>query len=307
MSSAALLEAVHEALIEKGVVVPVSPDAAEQRRWTDCDLASFAENRLGEVADPRGLDEPTRQRWTETALEEPLPTPSERPHESCYWILRDGTRVGTIAISRFCLGSNASAYSVYVHPPYRGIGIMPETLRALHAELERHGMGLELETGWIWQRAVRFYLRLGFWLRSWKRDLSFVWPSHSPSPIIAVGEDEAAVSVEREGRSVVLARARRDRGRLIHHDEEPDLPEGLRHFAYDARTTLALAIALEGWPLIRSEDHWQQARHSDAVHPEALAERIMVWEAWAAKQGWRIATPRIPGVQYRTWSEVEAG
>lgn len=39
---------------------------------------------------------------------------------------------------------------------------------------------------------------------------------------------------------------------------------------------------------------------------EALAERIVTWEAWAADRGWHIATPRIPGLQYRTWSELEA-
>ncbi|MGH7554123.1 MAG: hypothetical protein ACREMQ_13970 [Longimicrobiales bacterium] len=74
---------------------------------------------------------------------------------------------------------------------------------------------------------------------------------------------------------------------------------------HDARTTLALAITLARWPLIRSEHHWHQARTSDLLHPEALADRIQFWEALAGKYGWRVVTPRIPGLDYPSWTELE--
>ncbi len=62
----------------------------------------------------------------------------------------------------------------------------------------------------------------------------------------------------------MLARARRAGCRLLYHDAEPDLPDTLRELAYDARTTLTLAIALAGWPLIRSKHDWDRTRTFDS-------------------------------------------
>ncbi|MGH7554124.1 MAG: hypothetical protein ACREMQ_13980 [Longimicrobiales bacterium] len=65
---------VHAALIAKGVIVPVELGGPEESLWTHCDLASFAENRLGELVDPADLDGRTLDRWMAAALEpgEPL-------------------------------------------------------------------------------------------------------------------------------------------------------------------------------------------------------------------------------------------
>lgn len=291
-------------LVEKGVVVPLDLGGVDEEDWADCDLASFAENRLGDPRDPYPLDERTRRLWQHRALvaHQPLAKPEERPSEACYWVPHDGRRAGTLALARFCLGELVGAYSVYLRPRNRGKGIMAETLRAVCAELEARGLGLRLETNWTWQPAVRFYLRAGFWLRSWKRDLAFVRPPRAPSPVITIGQDEATVAATVDGLPTVLARARRNGDRLLQHGEEPGLPDAARRLAHDAQTTLALAIALEEWPLIRSELDWQQRRHSDLVHPEALADRIQSWEAWAHEHGWRVVTPRIPGLRdSRSW------
>lgn len=298
----------HAALVEKGVIVPLELDDRDELRWTDCDLTSFAENRLGEVRDPADLDRQTRELWVPAALDpaEPWAMPRERTSEACYWIERAGQRVGTLAISCFCLGDSVIAHSVYLRPLYRGRGIMEDTISAVCAELEARGLGLRLETSWIWQRAVRFYLRTGFWLRSWKRDLCFTRYPRVPAPLVDVSDTGATVAVVVAGRTTVLARARRDGRSLLYHDEEPDLPDPFREFAYDARTTLALAIALAGWPLIRSEHYWERSRTSDLVHPEALAARIQVWEAWAGRHGWLVPTPRIPGLEYPSWAQLEA-
>lgn len=235
-----------------------------------------------------------------------MPRAGQRQSEACYWILRDGCRVGTLAIARFCLGDFVSLHSVYVRPQHRGKGVMADTLHAVRAELEARGLGMRLETSWTWQRAVRFYLRTGFWLRSWKRNLAFVRPPLAPSPVVTVGDDEATVAVNVDGCPAVMARARRDGRGLLEHGGEPELPADLRYLAHDARTTLAIAIALEGWPLIRSKDESERCRTSDLVHPEALATRIQYWEAWAARHGWRIHTPRISGLDYPNWAELES-
>jgi GNAT superfamily N-acetyltransferase len=59
--------------------------------------------------------------------------------------------------------------------------------------------------------------------------------------------------------------------------------------------TLALRLAVDGRPLIRSEEAWQQApRHSDIGTPEGLAYKIRIFERVARDHGWRVATPAIP-------------
>lgn len=58
-----MIEAVHEDLVRVGAVAPVELDGDEERTWLDCDLASLAENRIGDLTDPRRLDEPRRADW----------------------------------------------------------------------------------------------------------------------------------------------------------------------------------------------------------------------------------------------------
>ena len=48
---------VHDDLVRSGALSPVALGGAEERAWLDCDLASLAENWLGETLDPRTLDE----------------------------------------------------------------------------------------------------------------------------------------------------------------------------------------------------------------------------------------------------------
>jgi GNAT superfamily N-acetyltransferase len=300
------LEAAHAALTSMGVLVPVRLGGFEEERWANCDLASLAGNRLGEEMDPARLDRRTRKRWLATAVEERLCTPSERKSEACYWIVRGGTEVGTLALTRFCLGHFSTAYSVYLRPPWRGRGIMAATLRVVYSQLEARGLGLQLDTPWTWQHAVRFYLRNGFWLSSWKRDLTFVRRPLVPPPILRMTARSASIDLELEGQTITLARAHRDDDKLLEHAVTSDGPEWLDQTLCDAPTTLALCLALHGWPLVRLGLLWRQARYSDCVHPEALAERIVFWEAWTANHGWRIDTPRIPGLEYPTWAELDS-
>lgn len=297
---------VHEALVTGRVLVPVKRGREEQRLWADCELASFAENRLGEFGDPFTADPRARERWTTACPEASLLHPRKREYQACYWIVRQGERAGTLALGRSCFGDFVHAYSLYLRPPYRGKGIMADTLRRVFAELAAQDLGLRLEVDWTWQNAVRFYLRRGLWLRSWKHALAFVWRPGRPAPILSVGDDAASVAARLEGKTIVLARAQRRGDRLVTCRGDPRPPRALRQLMGEARSTLALALALKGWPLIRSHDHWERSRWGDLIHPEALASRIQLWEAWAVLQGWRVETPRIPGLDYPTWSELNA-
>jgi hypothetical protein len=300
-----MVSSAQERLIAAGVLSPLELGCADESLWLDCDLASFAENRLGDCRDPWSLDLETRVFWSRKALDQPMCLPSERDWVSSFWVEREGVKVGTLAITKTPLGGMVDIHSVYLRPAYRRIGLMADALRAVRVELEREELGLRIETFWTWQPAVRFYLRIGLWLRLWKRDLSFIWRPRTPSPAIELQNDEASISVDLGQGRVVLARAHRNGHRLTAHDVEPGLPKALEDLSWDARSTLALCIALQGWPLIRAGSDWERARFSDAVQPEALADRIRNWEAWSVKHGWLVNTPRIPGLDYRSWEELE--
>lgn len=172
--------------------------------------------------------------------------------------------------------------------------------------LGRHEYALRLSTNWSWQKAVRLYLRMGMWLRMWKRDLEFRWHTREPAPIVEVTDVRACLSVVVHGRKVLLAEAVREVDRLVSFEHQQFDDSDLAALAWNAGTTLSLAMALAGWPLVRSSESWERHRYSDAVSPESLAYKISIWEAWDRDHGWQVDTPRIVGLDYPTWQELEA-
>lgn len=300
---------VHERLVAQGVVAPVALGGQEELRWHDCDLASLAENRLGERADPRTLDEARRQDWLARATsEERLWQPRMRPYEVGYWLLEDGARIGTIALASTSLGNTLlNIASFYLFPSERGRGAGRRALTRVRDALAEDGMGIRLDTCWTWQPAVHFYIRLGMWVYMWKRELCFRWSKGEPPPLLEVHDDEATLSVELAGRRTTLCRARRDGDRLLWEDvatEHED--EALTSLAWQADSSFALGLALHGWPLVRSPEQWEQSYWADAGPPEALAYKITLWEAFDRHMGWRVATPRIAGLQYPSWEQYLA-
>lgn len=301
---------VHDDLVRSAALAPVTLGGAEERAWLDCDLASLAENWLGDRLDPRSLDEARRADWQSRALEEPPMALARRSeHERCYWLLDGGERKGTMALATGTLGgTRLYLASFYVYPSCRGDGVGRRAMARLTEALGRHGLGLRLDTSWCWQRTVNVYLKLGLWVYMWKRDLALCWDPGTPAPIFSVGDETASLSVPLDGGQLVLARARR-RGDVLELDEPANaLAEDKRlgEAYWHADSTLALALALHGWPLVRSPEEWARSYYADAGPPEALAYKITLWEAWARKRGWSGATPRIPGVEYPTWEEYEA-
>jgi GNAT superfamily N-acetyltransferase len=299
---------IHDELVERSLVGPVALGGEEEGAWADCDLASLAENRLGIISDPRSLVAVERDDVRKRALTEPCSLPSQRRFERCYWLLEAEERVGTVALATSTLGSRLLRLSsLYIFPDKRRQGVGARALERLQALLAPHRLGIRLETSWSWQSAVRFYLRAGLWVHTWKRDLTFRWEPGTPPPLVAVNGTQSSLSVEIDGRRVLLVSAENNGNRLIVHDEKPlDLDPRVERLWWDAPSTLSLWLAVHGWPLVRSGQAWEEQRHNDFGSPESLAYKITIWEAWDRKQGFRVETPRIPGLQYPTWDELQA-
>lgn len=301
----------HEALLRRGLVEAVALGGDDERAWLDCDLASLAENRLADDTDPRALTPERRADWIARATSEGESPLAARSYEAGYWLLEEGARVGTIAVSRTTFGArDARIASFYVFPSHRGRGVGRRALARLGEALGAEGFGFRLDTAWSWGRAVRFYLRAGLWVLMWKRDLCFAWSRKLPPPIIEVGERAATIAAARaSGERVTLARASFEGDSLSFELSAKELrkdPE-LGEACWLADSTLALALALASRPLVRSAELARSVGFADAGPPEALARRIQVWEAWDRARGWRVEAPRIPGLAYPSWEELEAG
>jgi GNAT superfamily N-acetyltransferase len=304
--------AVHNDLVQAGWLVPVAEGGDEETAFLDCDLASLAEHRLGDRVDPRALDPARRARWIAEATTERLPTLRSRgTYERCYWIVEDGERVGTVALDLGALGgARVRLASFYVFPPRRGRGAGRRTLHRIAAAAAAHRLSLRLETSWTWQRTVRFYLSSGMWVHMWKRDLTLFWAADLPPYRIVIDDSTARFDVDLGARSLTLARARREGGgpTLVLDEASREIREGsgLGAAFWHATSTFALALALRGWPLVRSPEDWERHHYSDGGAPEGLAYKIAVWEAWDQNHGWIVETPRIPGLEYPTWDELTA-
>lgn len=300
--------AAHAALQGTALLAPVGRDEAAHRLWQNHDIASFVEHRLGLDVDPLDLEEPLRSELIGRAAPDGLSARHDR-YATRYWIRSGGENIGTIAVSLLPSGSSTlSVSSLYVQRQHRRRGHARRSLAAIDQAARHSGLsGIDLDTSWSWQSAVGLYLGLSMWVRMWKRDLKLVWHQDLPPWKLEVIGDEARFCVfPNEGRAACpLISARRDGNRLNWIEQKP--PPELSEVGYEAPGTFALALATRGWPLITSDAAWQRqcdAGFSDCGGPEGLAFKIIRWEAWDRSQGYRVETPRIPGLEYRSWSEL---
>ena len=300
----------HAGLIESGLVRPVESDDAEERLWLDCDLASLAENRLGDRQDPRTIDGARRADWRARATtERPMSLRGRSEFERCYWLLEGDERAGTISVATGTLGSGTlRVSSFYLFPTHRSRGLGRRALAGVTDVLARQDLGVKLDTCWSWQRTVRFYLRAGMWIYMWKRDLTFCAHPETPPPRLDIGPEEARISVAHGDEIIALAHARRRGDALEFHGPPEALHKDRRlgSAPWQATSTLSLALALAGWPLVRGAQEWEENHYADGGPPEALASRIRIWEALDRHHGFRVETPRIPGLTYPTWEELQA-
>lgn len=301
------LDAVERELFARDELAPLHLGGADERAWIDCDLASLAENRIGDITSPDALTDDHRAHWLARATTEPPWAPSDRlGFQRTYWLRSRGHRVGTLALATGAAhGQWIRASSLYVLPRHRRQGTASTMLRQLRDRLGHYGLVLGLDTSWTWQPVVRMYLRMGAWVHVWKRELTLFFDASLPTPIVELQGDRATLHVELDGMRLQLHQARRQGDRLLWEPSPSEHPEA-EDLRWRSSSTFALALALHGWPLVRSQADWDRNHFADAGPPEALASRIMQWEARAHHHGWRVPTPRIPGLRYPSWEELEA-
>ncbi len=304
------LKQTHADLVGEGTLAPLSGDGGDARLWVDCEIASCVENRFFETLDPRSFEASDRERWKERTLaegeffEDP---PGGRGYTAPYWLLDGGVRAGTVALDTMGFHPPyVTVSSLYVLPDLRGRGIAGRFLKRLRALVTRNGgWGVRVPTHWTWQAAVRFYMGLGMWVVSWKRHLVFGWYRDLPRRILEVGEEEARFAVIPKHKTHTRILATRSGERL-------DWRETRAHSRADdfsvhvyGGATFSLALAVAGWPLIRSDEAWERRHDScDIGGPEGLAYKIEIFEALDREEGFVIRTPRIPGLLYRDFDAI---
>lgn len=297
------LLAAHQRLIDRGVTTPLADNDQDVRQWLAWELASIIEGHLHQIVDMHALSSVERSTWEGRVIGNGERLVDLRTDEfrHAYWLLGGSDRAGTFAIDSHRLGrSEVRISSLYVRPDLRGRGIATRALDAAYEAVVREGArGLLISTSWCWQHAVRFYARLGLWVRNWKHSLVFVrrddlWPYR-----MEVDRMRARYDVFRENIWTPLLEAQ-NCGVLLGWTELPAYTalREARHHAYIlAPGTFALHLALKGWPLVRSAELWERRYDwSDLGMPEGLAYKITVFEDIARARGFDVRTPHIPGV-----------
>lgn len=300
------IEACCRQLIDRKVVEPLSTDEGDTRDWNLYELASLIEGHFHVRLDFAQLSDIERLAYERrcTYNGEPLVSP-HAGYRRPFWLLNNGRRVGTIAITMMIWGANLiSIESLYVDPAARRRKVARRALEAVyHAAIESGASGIRLDANWTWQPSMRFYTRIGMWVWMWKHNLVFTWQPELPPYRVEIGDSEARFLIQQDGRwhSAVSAWKLGDRLGWKQDDLE-DQPIEMSHCVPG---TFALHLALEGWPLIRSDEAWEHRYHwSDAGEPEGLAYKIEVFEAVAREDGFDVRTPRIPGLQYLDLTEL---
>ncbi|MFK7991729.1 MAG: hypothetical protein AB8I08_37275 [Sandaracinaceae bacterium] len=243
-------------------------DREASELWCAYDLAAVVESCFGRQTFPLGeASEPWLDRLGGTYLP---PLPEVMADTRRLFLLDRGIRVGTLALPIGGLpGAPIVVSCLYLRPESRGRGLVSAALTALQASAVHEGHpGIQLDTHWVWQAAVRFYLRRRMWVTGWERHLSFAWVAGRGPWELHQRGDTLRLSVA--GHPVAEARRDGDQLTRFHADEAV------------AGGTLALLMALRGWPLVR-----EGGPHPDEkASPERLHHEIESAELRARELGW---------------------
>jgi ribosomal protein S18 acetylase RimI-like enzyme len=301
------IEACCRQLMAEGVIEPLSTDEGDTKAWMLRELASLVEGHLHVQLDGTRLSEADRLAYEHRVSFDGHALPN--PHGEYFrpfWLLAGTRRVGTIAIGTLYYGSDlVSIASLYVDPAQRRRNIARRALEGVFRSTLANGAGgIRLDANWTWQPAVRFYARIGMWVRMWKHNLVFTWQPALPPYRVEIGDSQARFLIHQEDRWRAVVTARNLGERLGW--ETGDLGSLPMEMSHCIPGTFALHLALAGWPLVRSEEAWEHRHHwSDAGEPEGLAYKIEIFEAVFREQGFEIRTPRLPGLKYRDLDEIE--
>lgn len=274
----------------------VSADLEERWHWQNYDLASLVENHFCVQLDPARITDEERQHWGPRVIGQRSVAPS---FDTAYWLMDGNRRVGTIGVGSSDDSRAIAVSSLYVVPAERGKGHGTGALRAVRAQATRAGfLGVQLETEWSWQRAVRYYLKLGFWVKGWTLRLAFVSREDLPSWKLEFEPTRAKITLNvPEGPSPwIEAHAQ---GEALDWTEhwEPTTPKPRALHGLISRT-FALALATQGFPLLTRKDvaFRRENPRLERVGPSALASKIRQFEARDRALGYGVNTPRIPGL-----------
>lgn len=292
------------------MLIRVDPtDAAQCRLWQACELCIYLDHRVPDPPDPYSLDAAGIAAWSARGLgpHERLSDPAVGGADQCYWLVRDDQLLGTIALDIPGDGwgwSRLTVASLYIFPTLRRQGHGRAVMAELAAACARLGLdGLWLSTHWVWQPTVRFYLDCGYAVQNWKHELRLcLRPADRPHRVV-LGDGRVDLLID--GQPAPVLSASRNGDRLCWHE-----PLALQDAPFEDQhawiKTFSLWLAVLGWPLIRDDATWAQRYNwSDAGMPEGLGYKIGVFEAYERHCGFPVHTPRIPGLPYPTWEDLQ--
>jgi ribosomal protein S18 acetylase RimI-like enzyme len=285
------------------------------RFWQTCELCIYVEYRLGKILEPSALKETEIQQLQQQALShyENLTDPCQKNYSTPYWVIYNDKIVGIIKLGLFPSHIKIlHISSFYLLPEYRRQGIGHQLLNNLYEIAVAHDfVGLRVDTEWTYQTAVQFYLGIGLWVRGWKHNLTFGRYDYLSNYRFELQDNIANfwVNTPESEEYQLCYTASRKGNYLIFEEHSPVKALEKKEFmiAHQALCTFALCLAQKGFPLVCSEEEWENRFYSsDGGMPVGLAYKIEVWEAYAQKQGFLVVdTPKIPFLQYRKWDDIK--
>jgi len=292
----------HDALVSRGVIEPLAKGKGEAHDWLAWELASLIEGHFHRTMDARALSRSEWQEWERRVTGGiGLGDPRREQLRRVYWLLdQGGERAGTIALDTIRIGRpEIGISSLYLRPELRGSGIATRALDAVYDVAPIAGAdGVRVDTNWSWQGAVRFYLKLGYWVRSWKHALVLARARRLRPYRIEMMDTRAVFSVLDADNWTPLIQAE-NRGAVLGWTELAACSMLDQTCRVLASGTLALHLAVRGWPLVRSTALWDNRYDwSDMGMPEGLACKIAIFESIDRQHGYEVRTPSIPGLDY---------
>ncbi|GAA2811642.1 hypothetical protein GCM10010505_42230 [Kitasatospora aburaviensis] len=289
--------------------------AGDVRRFACWDLASLAEGELAEHVDPEALDPSAERELRERLGEGGREWPGGELYRRRYWVLDPdapaGLPAGTVAVDNWTRGPGQLAVSsLYLRPSARGRGLAAAALDEIYRAATTEGLpGYRLEAHWTWRHAVRYYLRRGLWVVSWKRAIGLSRMPQLPPYRVREEGGRLVLAIADGPRGWVPLLAAGREGRWLRLDETAAYRQAGGWVHGYARPTLALHLALAGLPLVRGPQWWAEAeRWADIGEPEGLAHRIEHFERSARDAGRRpvVPAPVVPAPVVTGAPEISA-
>jgi hypothetical protein len=188
--------------------------------------------------------------------------------------------------------SRIEVCSLYVRPKYRRQGWAGCMLSALRDVA--FAVGFErttLESEWNNQVGLKFYLSQGMWVRKWKDGIQLYFDRTMPAWTL----DVAGARAEFRAEGHVLGVAHNNGDRLCWEPGD----ESTSALAAEVESTVALKLALMGWPLICDNNEWQalvDRGWCEGGGPTELAFRLRFYEMEIKARGWKLPMPRNPSL-----------